>query len=104
MPGSPAAKAGLTAGDTLVGADGQHWTTWDQASAYFLRAHPDKTIAAHLPAGRRAPARAAERTVAVTLIENPQAKGSGYLGVRAGVVREHPGPLARRLARPHRLP
>ena len=29
----------------------------------------------------------------VTLVENPQAPGSGYLGVRAGVARERPGPL-----------
>ncbi len=91
VPGSPAAKAGLTAGATLVGADGQHWTTWDQASA-FLRAHPHRTVElTYLPAG--ATGAAAERTVAVTLIDNPQAKGSGYLGVAAGVVREHPGPL-----------
>ena len=49
----PAAEAGLVAGDTLVGADGATWTTWDQASAYF-RASPDKTIDADLPAeGRR---------------------------------------------------
>ena len=92
VPGSPAAKAGLTAGATIVGADGHRWTTWDQASAYF-RAHPHQTIQlTYLPAGAKAGA-AAERTVAVTLIENPQAKGSGYLGVAAGVIREHPGPV-----------
>ena len=97
VPGSPAAKAGLTAGATLVGADGHHWTTWDQASAYF-RARPHHTIQlTYLPAGGKAAAgangAAAERTVAVTLVENPQAKGSGYLGVAAGVTRDHPGPL-----------
>ena len=93
VPGSPAAKAGLTAGATLVGADGHHWTTLDQASAYF-RAHPHQTIQlTYLPAGAKGAA--AERTVPVTLITNPdaQAKGSGYLGVAAGVVREHPGPI-----------
>ena len=40
---APAGKVGLVAGDTLVGADGQRWTTWDEASAYF-RAHPNETI------------------------------------------------------------
>ncbi len=40
---APAGKIGLVAGDTLVGADGQTWTTWDEASAYF-RAHPNETI------------------------------------------------------------
>ncbi|HZL63621.1 MAG TPA: M50 family metallopeptidase, partial [Thermoleophilia bacterium] len=113
VPGSPAAKAGLTAGATLVGADGHRWTTWDQASAYF-RARPHETIElTYLPAGVKGGASgsggangsgsangsggangaAAERTVAVTLAENPQAKGSGYLGVAAGVVRDHPGPV-----------
>jgi len=91
VPGSPAAKAGLTAGATIVGADGHRWTTWDQASAYF-RAHPHQTIKlTYVPAG--ANGAAAERTVAVTLIENPQAKGSGYLGVAAGITRQHPGPI-----------
>jgi len=48
---APAAKAGLVAGDTLVGADGQRWTTWDQASAYF-RANMGKTISlTYRPAG-----------------------------------------------------
>src|SRR5512136_424761 len=28
---APAGRAGLVAGDRLVGADGQRWTTWDQA-------------------------------------------------------------------------
>lgn len=84
----PAAGAGLVAGDTLIGADEERWTTWDEASAYF-RANPDKKIAiTYRPADG-----AAERTAQVTLIENPQAPGSGYLGVRAGVTSERPGPL-----------
>jgi regulator of sigma E protease len=93
VPGSPAANAGLTAGATLVGADGHRWTTFDQASAYF-RAHPHQTIQlTYLPAGAKGTA--AERTVTVKLATNPdpQAKGTGYLGVAAGVVREHPGPI-----------
>ena len=85
---APAAKAGLVAGDTLVGADGQTWTTWEEASAYF-RAHPGKTITLTYEPKAGGP----ERTVQVTLVENPQAPGSGYLGVRAGVSRERPGPV-----------
>ena len=91
VKGAPAAKAGLVAGDTIVGADGQRWTTWDQASAYF-RASLGKTIAlTYRPAG--ASGATAEKTVQVKLIENPQAPGNGYLGVGAGVVRDRPGPL-----------
>jgi len=88
---APAAKAGLVAGDTLVGADGRRWTTWDQASAFF-RANLGKSIdLTYQPAGTSGVA--AEKTVTLTLIENPQSKGSGYLGVAAGVDRERPGPI-----------
>ena len=88
VDGAPAAAAGLVVGDTLVGADGKTWSTWDEASAYF-RANPGKTIAlSYRPAGG-----GPERTVSVTLVENPQAPGSGYLGVRAGVTRDRPGPV-----------
>jgi len=102
VKGGPAAKAGLVAGDTLVGADGQRWTSWQQAST-FLKAHPNKTVTLTY---RQAPGSAAtgsssgsesgsgaappERTVKVTLVENPQAPGNGYLGVAAGVTHEHP--------------
>jgi regulator of sigma E protease len=88
---APAAKAGLAAGDTLVGADGQRWTTWDQASAYF-RANMDKAISlTYRPAGTSGAA--AEKTVELTLIENPQSPGNGYLGVAAAVTRDRPGPI-----------
>jgi regulator of sigma E protease len=93
VPGDPAAKAGLVAGDTIVSADGHAFATWDEASAYF-RAHPGKTIAlTYRPAGQSAGPGAAARTVRLTLIENPTAPGSGYLGVRAGVDRARPGPV-----------
>jgi regulator of sigma E protease len=85
---TPAYKAGLVVGDTLVGADGATWKTWDQASAYF-RAHPNQTIAlTYTPKDGTA-----QRTVDVKLVANPQDSSSGYLGVRAGVVRERPGPI-----------
>ncbi len=91
VEGSPAAKAGITSGATLVGADNERWETWEEASAFF-RANPHRTIAlTYVPAGEEAGR--TERTVELTLGENPQAKGSGYLGVAAGVVRERPGPL-----------
>jgi regulator of sigma E protease len=88
VPGAPAAAAGLVAGDTLVGADGATWGTWDEASAYF-RANPGEAIALSYRPAAGGP----ERTVDVTLIDNPQAPGSGYLGVRAGVQRDRPGPV-----------
>lgn len=88
VKGTPASTAGLVVGDTLVGADGATWTTWDEASAYF-RAHPGETIAlTYVPAGG-----GSEKTVAVKLVPNPQDPQSGYLGVRAGVTRERPGPV-----------
>ena len=91
VAGAPAATAGLVAGDTLVGADGRRWTTWDQASTYF-RANMGKTITlAYTPAG--ASGAAAEKSVTVTLVENPESAGNGYLGVAAGVTRERPGPI-----------
>ncbi len=90
---APAAKAGLVAGDTLVGANGQRWTTWDQASAFF-RANMGKTISlTYRPAASGSGGASAEKTVKVTLIENPQSPGNGYLGVAAGVVRNRPGPI-----------
>jgi regulator of sigma E protease len=88
VKGAPAAEAGLVAGDTLVGADGQTWTTWDEASEYF-RANPDATIELTYQPAAGGP----ERTVGVTLVENPEVPGSGYLGVRAGVTHERPGPI-----------
>jgi len=92
VPGDPAAKAGLKAGDTIVGADGHAFASWDEASAYF-RANPGKTIElTYRPAGKGDRPAAAERTVSLTLIENPKVPGSGYMGVRAGIDRERPGP------------
>ncbi len=88
VKGAPAAKIGLVAGDTLVGADGQTWKTWEQASAYF-RANPNKTI----DLSYRTKGSDTVQTAQVTLVENPQVPGSGYLGVRAGVTRERPGPV-----------
>jgi len=96
VAGTPAAKAGLTAGDTVVGADGQRWDEWSQASAFF-RDNPGKTIElTYVPGGAGGAGvsgTASEKTVTVTLDKNPSAPSQGYLGVRAGIDTEHPGPL-----------
>ena len=92
VAGTPAAKIGLTSGATILGADGHRWTEWLQASDYFA-ARPDKTIQlTYRPAPVKGVAQA-PKTVAVTLAENPQQPGSGYLGVRATITTERPGPL-----------
>jgi regulator of sigma E protease len=88
VKGMPADKAGLVAGDTITGADGATWTTWEAASAYF-RAHPNETITLTYEPKAGGP----ERTAEVTLVTNPQDPESGYIGVRAGVTRDRPGPI-----------
>jgi regulator of sigma E protease len=88
VEGGPAAQAGLQPGDVIVGADGQTFASWDDALAHF-RANPDETIRlTYLPEGTPP-----ERTVSVDLIENPQLPGSGYMGVRAQIETERPGPI-----------
>jgi len=86
VPGSPAAVAGLKPGDRLLGAGDVRWTEWEQAAAFF-RQHPGARV--RLLVRRDG----AERTVRATLGRNPDAPGQGFLGVRAGVERERPGPL-----------
>ncbi len=88
VKGMPAEKAGLVAGDTITGADGATWTTWDEASAYF-RAHPNETITLTY----EPKAGGTERSVEVTLVTNPDDPESGYMGVQAGVTRDRPGPI-----------
>jgi regulator of sigma E protease len=91
VAGTPAAAAGLKAGDTVVGADGHRWSEWQQASEYF-RDNPGKTIElTYVPAGASGAGTSAEKTVSVTLAEHPDAPGQGYLGVRAGTKSENPG-------------
>jgi regulator of sigma E protease len=88
VAGGPAAAAGLLAGDVIVGADGQEFATWGEASTYF-RANPGKTIALTYRRGGEG----AVRSTDVSLIENPDLPGSGYMGVRAALETRHPGPI-----------
>jgi regulator of sigma E protease len=92
--GTPAAAAGLHVGDTLVGADGLRWRTWDAAAA-FLQSHPGRTIAlVYRPKGT-----SVERSTLVTLTTNPGDHTKGYLGVGAGeTARRSPPWRAARLA------
>jgi regulator of sigma E protease len=88
MPGTPAAAIGLQQGDTLVGANGQRWTDWDQATA-FLQTHPNETVefTYRTAAGE-------QKTVAVKLVTNPNDKRVGYLGVRVGETTSRPNPAS----------
>jgi regulator of sigma E protease len=88
VKGAPAAAAGLVPGDTLTGADGQHWTTWDQARTFF-----SVSLGKTISLSYRPKAGGPERTVTITLIENPKVKGSGYIGVQAGEKFQRPGPI-----------
>ncbi|HJW75463.1 MAG TPA: M50 family metallopeptidase [Thermoleophilia bacterium] len=88
MPGTPAAKIGLQPGDTLVGADGQRWSEWSQATA-FLQANPNRTVELTYTT-----ANGQEKTVTVGLISNPNDKRSGYLGVRVGETTTRPDPAS----------
>ena len=87
MPKTPAAQLGLKAGDTLIGADGQRWNEWTQATA-FLQSHPNETISlTYRPAG------GAVQTKSVKLVVSPNDKKLGYLGVQVGEVTTRPNPL-----------
>jgi regulator of sigma E protease len=85
--GSPAAAAGLVAGDKLVSADGQTFSTWDQATAFF-RARLNKPIELTYQ-----PAAGGEKTVKVTLASKPGDPKAGYLGVSPVPHYERPGPV-----------
>jgi regulator of sigma E protease len=85
VPGAPAAEAGLQAGDTLIGADGQRWQEWDDALAFFGDNANEEVTLTWRPEG--APA-GTTQSAQVTLEEHPQLPGQGYLGVRAGTQTE----------------
>ncbi len=91
VAGKPAAQIGLQPGDRLVGADGVRWSSWEEASSY-LAAHPNESIRLTYVPGS-GPDAGKEKTVNVTLTENPDAPGKGFLGVGPRVVSVRPGPL-----------
>jgi regulator of sigma E protease len=83
---TPAAIVGLQAGDTLIGANGGHWSDWAQAQAY-LHANLGHTFTlAYRTSGGE------QKTARVTLIANPGDATLGYLGVQAGVHADRPLP------------
>jgi regulator of sigma E protease len=85
----PAQAAGLRTGVTLVGADGERWADWAEASA-FLSAHPDETIElTYVPA--EGTGAGEEQTISVTLGTNPNDPDKGFLGVSPAIVSERPG-------------
>ena len=74
VKGSPAAAAGLQAGDRLVAADGADLQNWDATTTFFeAHAAPDRTDRYRAPAGEL-------RTTTVTLGKTGRA-GKGFLGV-----------------------
>jgi regulator of sigma E protease len=84
-PGSPAALAGLRAGDRLISANGVSFVTWDDATAFFL-AHPDQTVTLAWKSGE-----GQRRSAEVRLTRHPELPERGYLGVRSAVARVRPG-------------
>lgn len=93
---SPAAEAGLRAGDTLLGgrlvegsgasARFSSWTEWAQASAFF-QDHPERVIEL-----RYRTRQGSVRVGRTTLAKNPADASTGYLGVRAGQRADRPLP------------
>jgi len=86
--GSPAAAAGLVAGDKLVGAGGQTWSTWDQATTFFRARLHQTVVLRYQPAGG-----GAMKTVTVTLAPKPGEPKVGYLGVSPNPSYERQGPI-----------
>lgn len=76
---SPAVKAGLLPGDTIVAMNGVKVATWDQAVA-VIEASPNKTIA--LVVDRNG----TERTLQITPVENLKYTGVGTQTKRAGFI------------------
>jgi S1-C subfamily serine protease len=79
ITGSPAATAGLKAGDLVVAIDGVAIAAKDDLSKAVAAKRPGDALSLELlnSDGSR-------RTVSVTLGDNPQSAGAAYLGVRYG--------------------
>lgn len=83
---SPAADAGLQVGDTIVGIDGQRFTLRSGLAEALAAKEPGDTIELDVVDTDRK-----NRTVEVTLGENPDQPGKAYLGVRYQIT---PRPVA----------
>ena len=79
VPNSPAVKAGLLPGDTIVAMNGVKIANWDQAVA-IIEAAPNKTIA--LTVDRNG----TPRTLQITPVENLKYTGVGTQTKRAGFI------------------
>ena len=86
VKGTPAAAAGLQAGDRLVSADGLAFRSWDRAEA-FIASHPGQMVRL----GYRTP-RGTLHVVPVTLAIRPGGSHQGFLGVSPRVSPVHPTP------------
>jgi regulator of sigma E protease len=86
VKGSPAAVAGLRAGDRLIAANGTTFSNWNATTAFF-EAHPHQKVTLTYRTASGAP-----RTVAVTLATRPGAPGQGFLGVGPRTTASYPAP------------
>jgi regulator of sigma E protease len=86
VKGTPAASAGLKAGDRLVSGDGVALRGWDQTTAFFA-SHPHDRITL----GYRTAA-GVSRVVSVTLTTRPGEPGKGFLGVSPRAAPIYPTP------------
>jgi regulator of sigma E protease len=86
VKGTPAAAAGLRAGDRLVAADGRTFTSWN-ATTTFFESHPHQavTLTYRTPAGQL-------RTSTVTLTTRPGEPSKGFLGVGPKATPIYPAP------------
>jgi regulator of sigma E protease len=86
LKGTPAAKAGLQAGDRLVSGDGTTFANWNTTLAFFeARPHKTVTLTYRTPTGE-------QRTVTVTLTTRPGAAEEGFLGIGPKGIASYPAP------------
>ncbi len=86
VKGTPAASAGLQAGDRLVSGNGTTFANWTTTLA-FIESHPHKTVTLtyRTPAGQ-------QRTAAVALTTRPGAADEGFLGISPKGTATYPAP------------
>ena len=86
VKGTPAASAGLKAGDRLVSADGVALRTWDQTTSFFeSRPHKTVRLVYTTPGGQ-------QRAVSVRLATRTGAPSQGFLGVGPHTYATYPAP------------